>query len=431
MKRMKGEGELKSKDYVKEALNHKETDRVPMDFGGFNCTTMHVGVITKLREYLGLDRHPVKVTDLVTMTGEIEDDLRDILGIDTCDVLGNASVFGIAADKYKEWAMTDGTVCLVPEDFNVTDDGNGGFFAYPKGDISMPPSAHMPAKSYYFDIISRQKECDFEDLQLEDNLREFVLWPEDKRVHFEKEAKKKRESGRYVIISDLGTSLGGYIAMMAPFDAYPKGIRSIEDWMMATAVRPDFIREIFEYETDIAIENLKSLSQETLENVDAAFICGLDFGGQLAPIYSLETIKKVYAPYYKKVNDWIHANTEWKTIKHSCGANWDVIPILIEAGFDALNPVQCSAVGMDPLELKREYGSDITFWGGGVDTQKTLPFGTSQQVYDQVCSRLEIFSKGGGYVFNSIHCIQMGVPMENLIAMFNAYYAFNGMSKRL
>lgn len=270
-----------------------------------------------------------------------------------------------------------------------------------------------------------------EDFRLEDNIKEFRLWTRSKREHFEHEAKRKRESGRFVIISDLGTSLGGYIAMMAPFEAYPKGIRSIEEWMMATTVRPELICEIFEYETDIALENLKSLSQETIENIDAAFICGLDFGGQIAPIYSLETIKKVYAPYYKKVNDWIHENTDWKTIKHSCGANWEVIPILIEAGFDALNPVQCSAVGMDPQKLKDEYGADITFWGGGVDTQKTLPFGTRQQVYDQVCRRLEIFSRGGGYVFNSIHCIQKGVPMENLISIFNAYYDFNGINKKI
>lgn len=417
--------------YVRETLEHKEPKRVPMDFGGFNCTTMHVGVVTMLRDYLGLDRHPVKVTDLVTMTGEIEDDLREILGIDTCDVLGNSSVFGIDTENYKEWTMVDGTVCLVPADFNVTGDGRGGFYAYPKGDVTAPPSAHMPKKSYYFDIISRQEACDLEEFQVEDNLKDFGLWPQSRLEHYEREAKRQRDSGRFVIISDLGTSLGGYIAMMAPFEKSPKGIRSIEDWMMATTLRPDYIREIYEYETDIAIQNLKRLSAETIDNVDGVFICGLDFGGQIAPIYSLETIRDVYAPYYKKVNNWIHENTRWKTIKHSCGAVWDVIPILIDAGFDALNPVQCSASGMDPQKLKDTYGRDITFWGGGIDTQKILPFGTAQQVYDQVYERLEIFSKGGGYVFNSIHCIQMGVPLENLIAMFNAYYAFNGMNQRI
>jgi uroporphyrinogen-III decarboxylase len=120
------------------------------------------------------------------------------------------------------------------------------------------------------------------------------------------------------------------------------------------------------------------------------------------------------------VNGWIHAHTPWKTFKHSCGAVATLIPAVIEAGFDILNPVQCSAAGMDAETLKAEYGADLVFWGGGVDTQKTLMFGTPEAVRAEVLRRVEIFGQGGGFVFNAVHNIQANVPVPNVIALFDA-----------
>jgi uroporphyrinogen-III decarboxylase len=133
----------------------------------------------------------------------------------------------------------------------------------------------------------------------------------------------------------------------------------------------------------------------------------------------------LWAPYYKIINSWIHQNTQWKTFKHCCGAVVPFIPKFIECGFDILNPVQCSAAGMDPDTIKREFGQDIVFWGGGVDTQKVLPFGTVDEVRRQVLERCRIFGQGGGFVFNSIHNIQARTPRENIIAMFDAVKEFN------
>ena len=130
-------------------------------------------------------------------------------------------------------------------------------------------------------------------------------------------------------------------------------------------------------------------------------------------------------PYYKRINNWIHENTEWKTFKHSCGAIESFIPLFIESGIDILNPVQCSAVGMDPRTLKEKYGRDIVFWGGGIDTQKLLPFGTPEEVREQVLERCEIFGKDGGFVFNSIHNVQANTPTENIVAMLKAVKEFS------
>jgi uroporphyrinogen-III decarboxylase len=125
-------------------------------------------------------------------------------------------------------------------------------------------------------------------------------------------------------------------------------------------------------------------------------------------------------PYYKKVNDWIHENTTWKTFKHSCGAVEPLISMFIESGFDILNPVQINASGMDPRMLKYKYGDKIIFWGGGVDTQGVFAFGTPEQVKEQVRRQCDILNKNGGFVFNTIHNIQANVPFQNVVAMLEA-----------
>ena len=160
--------------------------------------------------------------------------------------------------------------------------------------------------------------------------------------------------------------------------------------------------------------------------VDVAYICGTDFGTQDSSFCSIDTYEELYAPYYKKINNWIHEHTQWKTFKHSCGAVESFIPHFIDSGFDIINPVQCSAAGMDPKTLKQRYGSSIVFWGGGVDTQKTLPFGTPEQVRQEVLNRCATFAPSGGFVFNSVHNVQANTPLQNIVAMFDALKEYNG-----
>jgi uroporphyrinogen-III decarboxylase len=150
------------------------------------------------------------------------------------------------------------------------------------------------------------------------------------------------------------------------------------------------------------------------------YICGADFGTQNSTFCSPETFARVWLPYYKKVNDWIHQHTSWKTFKHSCGAIVSLLDLFIESGFDIINPVQINAAGMDPKELKRKFGDRIVFWGGGVDTQGVFAFGTPQQVKDQVKRQCSILNENGGFVFNTVHNIQANVPFENVVAMLEA-----------
>ena len=157
-----------------------------------------------------------------------------------------------------------------------------------------------------------------------------------------------------------------------------------------------------------------------------AYTCGTDSGTQNSAFCSPETFRKLYMPHYVRTNEWIHAHTKWKIMKHSCGSIPDLMPLFIECGFDIINPVQCAAKGMDPAFLKKEFGKDIVFWGGGVNTQRTLPFGTPEEVRKEVLTRCEIFSKDGGYIFNAIHNVMPNTPVDNIVAMIDAVHEFNG-----
>lgn len=215
-------------------------------------------------------------------------------------------------------------------------------------------------------------------------------------------------------------------AIPGPFIKNPRGIRRVEDWLTAHMLHPEYILEVFELQADIALKNLEIYRQAVGERIQIVWISGTDFGTQNGEIISPDTYRTFYKPYYKRVNDWVHRNTGWKTFYHCCGSIVNLLDDMVEAGVDILNPVQCSAAGMDPQMLKRKYGQKLVFWGAGVDTQKILPFGTPEEVRAQVLERCRIFSPGGGFVFNTIHNIMANTPIGNIIAMVNAVKEFNG-----
>jgi len=319
---------------VQMALAHRPPDKVPIDFGGTFVTGIHVSLVGALRRHYCLEPGPVKVLDPGQMLGEVGDDLRAAMGIDTQCVPRLMTRFGFPNTDWKVWRMYDGVEVLVPGQFNFTLEENGDTLLYPQGDTSAPASARMPKGGYFFKVFAGQCE--------------------------------------------------------------------------------------------IALANLAKIAARVGDLVDVVYICGTDFGTQKSSFCSVETFRELWMPYYQRLTSWIHKNTRWKVFKHSCGAVEKFIPSFIECGFDILNPVQCSAAGMDPERLKEAYGDMLVFWGGGVDTQQTLPFGTPQQVREQVLRRCEILAPGGGFVFNAIHNLQAHTPVENVVAMIDAVHEFNG-----
>ncbi len=412
---------MNSRERVQAALNHQEPDRVPLDLGSTPVTGMQVTVVARLRKALGLDREGarVKVVEPYQMLGEIGDDLRQALGVDTIGLATPGTFFGYRLENWKSWTTFDGTPVLVPGGFNTAPEPNGDILQYPNGDRSVPPSGRMPAGGYYFDSIVRQPPIDEANLSVEDNLEEFKPVSDEVLEEIRRKADDLFNNTEYAIVANFGGTGFGDIALVpAPWLPYPKGIRDVEEWYVSTVARQDHVYEIFQRQCEIALQNLERFRQAVGNRISVLFVSGTDFGTQRGPFLSTEVYRNLFAPFHRRVNDWVHRNTTWKTFVHSCGGVEPLIEEFIQAGFDILNPVQCSACGMEASHLKSRYGDRITFWGGGVDTQKTLPFGSVEDVRAEVSERIKTLAPGGGFIFNTIHNVQQGCPTENVLAIY-------------
>jgi len=418
---------MTSRERIETTLQHQQPDVLPVDFGGGFQTGIHVSMVYKLRQALGLDAPgtPVRVVEIYQMLGEIAPDLKEAIGIDTACLSGTGTMFGFSAKTFKEWALHDATPVLVPTAFNTEPEPNGDLLQYPGGDRSVPASGRMPAGGHFFDATDRAKPVDDDYLDTADNGEEFTAIEDDELAHYAEKARQLATSTDKALFCTFGGLTFGDVALVpATFLKDPKGIRDVEEWYISTMTRPDYIKAVFERQAEIAVQNLARLYEVVGDRITVIQTNGTDFGTQNGPFCSPNMYRELYLPYQQKVNGWIHDHTPWKTFIHSCGGIDPLLPLIIEAGFDILNPVQCSATGMDPRHLKQAYGRDLVFWGGGVDTQHTLPFGTPDEVREQVKRRIEIFGEGGGFVFCSIHNIVANIPVENLLALFETVKSY-------
>ena len=385
---------MTSRERVALALEHKEADRVPLDLGASPTTGMQASSVYLLRQALELDPPgtPVKVVEPFQVLGEIKPDLMDALGVDVVPLPAPRTMFGFENKNWKEWKLFDGTPVLVPEAFNTTPEPDGSLLMYPEGDKSVPASARMPKDGYYFDAIIRQPPIDESKLNPEDNTEEFGPISDDDLAYYAREIEQVWNGTDKAIVGNFGGTAFGDIALVpAPWMKHPKGIRDVAEWYMSTVARRDYIYKVFERQCEIGIANLEKIYKVVGDRVSVVFVTGTDFGAQHGSFISPKSYRDLFKPFHVAVNSWIHKNTKWKTFIHSCGSVWNLYEDFIHAGFDIHNPVQCSAACMDPVRLKETYGDRIVFWGGGVDTQRTLPFGTPDEVSAEVHDRIQTF----------------------------------------
>ena len=413
---------------VLDAISHRAPDAVPIDFGGSAVTGMHVSCVAGLRDHYELEKRLVKVIEPYQMLGLIEDDLRQAIGIDTTPLLGRTTFFGFENRDWKPWDF-NGLEVLVAHGFRTSvEPEKGGTLIYPKGDLSARPCAHMPKDGVFFDSIIRQKPLDYDHLNPEDNTEQFQPVTDAQLDAIEEDARAVA-TGEYAVFASLvNANLGDIAWVPGPDLVDPKGVRDVAEWYMLTASHPEVVHKIFERQVEVAIANLERINARVGHLIDVLFLCGTDFGTQTSSFCSPRKFDSLWKPHYANLCGWIHKNTRWKVFKHSCGSSERFFESMIDAGIDIINPVQCSAKGMDPRFLKEKYKGRLVFWGGGVDTQKTLPFGTPAEVRAEVIERCEIFSEGGGFVFNSIHNVLAGTPLENMVAMIDAVKEFNGQA---
>lgn len=412
-----------SRQRVVMALNHQEADRIPLDLGGCGQTGMHVTTVYKLRQALHLDPPgtPVKVIEPYQMLGEIAPDLQETLGVDVAGLGTPGTLFGFKSEDWKAWEFWDGTPLLVPGKFNTEPDENGDILMYVDGDKAVPPCAKMPKGGFYFDSIVRQEPIVDEALDPRDNVEDFGPISDEDLAYLEHESCRLYEETDKALMLGLGGAGFGDIALVpGPWMKHPKGIRDVAEWYMSTVTRKEYVRQVFDMQCEIVMANLPRIYRAVADRATVVWVSGTDFGSQNSCFISPRAFRDLYKPFYRRVNDWIHQHTPWKTFIHTCGSIQPLIPDIVEAGFDILNPVQTSAANMQPADLKARFGHQVTFWGGGVDTQQTISFGTPQEVYDEVRQRIDIFNENGGFVFNSIHNIQGPTPTENMLALFRA-----------
>jgi len=409
-----------SRERVIKALKHREPDKIPVDLGGSVVTGIHATALSKIRHVLGLEKRSIKVYEPMMMLGLVENDVMEALG---CDVIGlNApgTLLGYKNENWKTWQLPDGTEVLMGGDFAFTYGKDGTIYTYPKGNTSALPSAKMPSNGLYFDNIIRQEDLSNHDFDArKDYADQYSVFTEEECRYYEETSKKLFEETDYAVFGNffLG-GVGDIFHIPGAWLEKPKGIRDLSLWLMAHYDHPEYVKEFFEMQTEIQLKNL-SLYQESVGNrIVAIAISGTDFGAQDGPFISPDTYREFYKPFHKRMNDWIHKNTEWKVFLHSCGSDVAFLDDFVEAGVDILNPVQISAAGMNPSFLKENYGDKLVFWGGGIDTQKTLPFGTPEDVEKETRENVSVLSKGGGYVCAAVHNIQGPTPVENICAFF-------------
>ncbi|MCG8605976.1 methyltransferase, partial [bacterium] len=359
MKKRKSPAMLNSRQRVEKALNHQEPDRIPLDLGGSGVTGMHVSTVYKLRQALKLDPPgtPVKVIEPYQLLGEIQPDLIDTLGVDVVELTGTGTMFGFKKTGWKPWTTFDGTPVLVPGGFNTEPEPDGRILMYPEGDKSAPPSGQMPKGGYYFDTIIRQEDFDPNKLKIDDNVQEFELVSDEELEFYSLEARRLYDNTDKAIFASFpGLGFGDIAQVPTPWLKNPKGIRDIEEWYISLASRQEFVKEIFERQCEIALANLQRIYAAVGNRIHIIMVSGTDFGLQTGPFIAPSVYRELFKPYNKRLNDWIHENTLWKTFIHSCGSVMAFIPDFIEAGFDILNPVQIAAADMDPVELKSRFG---------------------------------------------------------------------------
>lgn len=418
---------MTSRERIIKTINHEQPDRCAIDLGSNGQTGMNVSTLYRFRKALGLDEHRLKVVEPAQMLGEVEQDLMNLVESDMIGLWNTGNFYGFKNEGWKPWEMDDGTPVYVPRDFEIDVDDLGNKWLYPQGDRSAQCSACMPKGGYFFDNVDRTEPFDWtldeEALSpVEDFKDDYTVCTDEDARHWEEESLRLYNGTNYGIMGVLGgAGLGDVAIIPGPHMKTTRGIRRVSDWLTAHALFPDYIDEVFAYQTEVMLKNLEIYKQAVGERIQVVWISGTDFGTQRGTFTSVDTFRRLYKPHYRKINDWVHQNTGWKTFYHTCGCINDLLDDLAEMGVDCLNPVQVNAIeggGLTAAQLKERYGDKFTFWGGGVDTQKTLPFGTPDEVRAQVKERVDTFSKGGGFVFSTIHNVVAKIPPENLVAMY-------------
>jgi uroporphyrinogen decarboxylase-like protein len=405
------------RERVLKTVNFQEPDRVPIDLGGMKASGIAAIAYDRLRKKLGIGG-PTKVIDPRFMIAHIDEPIRRRLHLDVMPLdWSTASYLDQPDENWVPRRLFDGTDVLLPPGTRIGEDAKGNWILLaPNGE---PTDYRMPKNGFYFD------DCAFNGTGGIDP-RKFTPIsdiPSDRLDLFARQARRLYDETDYSLLGwGFGVCFLGMSLITERSDNVTLGRPS--EWLMMLMTEKQTCHEMMSRSVDASIQCLKLVHQAVGERCFAWGIAADDSGTQRGEFIRPELWAEMIKPHYRRLCDWIHANTGWKTFFHCCGSVYHLIPHLIEAGVDILNPVQTSAANMDPARLKREFGGRIVFWGGGCDTQHVLGESSPEEIRQHVRERLKVFAPGGGYAFTQIHNVQPNIPPENVIAMFDTAYEF-------
>ena len=395
---------MNSRERVREAINHREADRVPVDLGGMGSTGISAIAYAKLRNYLGLEKKPIVLYDVMQQLAMPDEDVLEFVGGDVRQVRGMNSTFGIPTGNYKPGFLLDGSKALVPEGYFPELRAEGSQILRKNGQtIAICPAGGFFFESCFFPYSQVETKADIDEIP--------ITGMSDENIDYaSKNAKNLYQNTNYSL---MGTFNGNV------FEAGVEGF-GFEKFMILLCEKPKLIHYFLERKIDVNLKNLKTYLEKVGDYIDVIKF-GDDLGSQVSSLISPTMYRDLIKPYHKKQYQMVkNLRPEIKVFLHSCGSIVSLIPDLIDAGVDILNPVQISAKGMEPETLKKKFGKNLVFWGGGSNTQTTLAYGSPGEVATETAYLVKTFAPGGGYVFSQIHNIMPNVPVENIVAMYKA-----------
>lgn len=411
---------MTSRERVMASVSHKEPDYLPMDLGSNVSTGISGMAYGNLKKYLGITEGHTRIYDVVQQVALPEDQVLDLIGADVLDI---ARTYNTKDEDWYDVTLSNGNTAQWPSWFKPEKLPDGSYNVY---DIEKNLIARMPNKGMCFDQMYFPYKEDYPD-SYEDLDRQMgkVLWsamahsPWDHQRDFATEDEFYSDMRRRCL--ELRNSTDKALMITCGCNLFEWGtfLRRMENFLMDTYADPENVIALNEQLMERHLHMLEKVCDAVGDVVDILRF-GDDLGMDTGMFMSLEKYRTLFKPFHTKLNAYVHEHSGMKTFLHSCGSIYPVIPELIEAGYDILNPVQTSARDMDPARLKKEYGRDITFWGGGCNTRRILNLGSPQEVYDYSSRMIDIFYKDGGFIFNTEHNILPDVPPENIMAMYKA-----------
>ena len=409
---------MTSRERVLAALNHRETDRVPVDFGGHRSSGIAALAYSKLKNALGIASGDIYVYDMVQQLAIVEPEVLDAVGADVVE-LGRG--FMLDAADWKPWVLPDGTPCKIPAYVDVEKRGGDWYLVAADGtDLAIQKEGMLYFEQIHWPWLGRDMDGqDFSDL---DEAFAHTMWT------------GVPSPGAHIPLTDQGLSLlsEGARALRQRTDRaiiglfggnffeLPQYFYRNDGYLLNMGLSPEGCEHLSDALLAYHLPRLERWLGAVGPYIDVILV-GDDLGGQNGPLMSPDMYRRYYksrqAVLWRRAKELApHANIHL----HSCGGFEPLLEDLIDAGLESSNPVQITSEGMDPAALKRKYGSRFTFWGGGCDTRRILPQGTPEEIGEHVRGQIEIMRPGGGFVFQQVHNILADVPPENIIAMFEA-----------